>query len=86
VSFYCAPHYYWENPIENCHNNGMICDDQGLGSHNMFDDKPDNQPVHYTKSGLSNDVCLDPLWLLVVSKFQTEKNLGAQQAQQEMHH
>ena len=52
----------------------------------MFDDKPDNQPVHYTKSGLSNDVGLDLLWSVVFSKFQTEKNLGAQQAQQEMHH
>jgi hypothetical protein len=32
----------------------------GCRSDNMFDDKPDNQPVHYTKSGLSNDVGLDP--------------------------
>jgi hypothetical protein len=59
----------------------------GCRSDNMFDDKPDNQPVYYTKSGLSNDVGLDPWWFFVVSKFQTEtKKWGAQQAQQEIHH
>ena len=53
----------------------------------MFNDKPDNQPLHYTKNGLSNDVGLDFLWSMVFSKFRTEKKtLGAQQAQQEMHH
>jgi hypothetical protein len=27
----------------------------------MFDDKPENQQIHYMNSGLSNDVGLDPL-------------------------
>jgi hypothetical protein len=31
----------------------------GCRSDKMFDDTPDNQPVHYTKCGLSNDVGLD---------------------------
>jgi hypothetical protein len=47
----------------------------GCRSYNMFDDKPDNQPLHYTKSGLSNDVGLDLLWSVVFSKFQTEKKI-----------
>jgi hypothetical protein len=52
----------------------------GCRSDNMFDDKADNQPIHHTKNGrYSNDVGLDPLWFVVVSKFQTEqKNLSAQ--------
>ena len=58
----------------------------GCCSDNMFDDKPDNWPRQYTKSGLSNDVGLDPLWFVIVSKFQMEKNPGAQHVQQEMHH
>jgi hypothetical protein len=33
----------------------------GCRSDIMFDDKPDNQPIHHTNSGLSNDVGLDPL-------------------------
>jgi hypothetical protein len=48
----------------------------GCRSYNMFNDEPDNQPLHYTKSGLSNDVGLDLLWSVVFSKFQTEKKSG----------
>jgi hypothetical protein len=32
----------------------------GCRSDQMFDHKPDNQPENYAKSGLSNDVGLDP--------------------------
>jgi hypothetical protein len=39
----------------------------------MFDDKADNQPIHHTKNGRSNDVGIDPLWFVVVSKFRTEQ-------------
>jgi hypothetical protein len=43
----------------------------------MFDDKPDNQPIHYIKRGLSNNVGLDPCCFFVVSKFQMEtKTIG----------
>jgi hypothetical protein len=31
----------------------------GCRSDKTFDDKPDNQPIHYTKRGLSNDISLD---------------------------
>jgi hypothetical protein len=49
----------------------------GCPSDQMFDDKPDNQPIHYTKHGLSNDVGLDPWSFFVVSKLHTEtKKLG----------
>jgi hypothetical protein len=32
----------------------------GCCSDKMFHDKPDNKPIHYTLSGLSNNVGLDP--------------------------
>jgi hypothetical protein len=55
----------------------------------MFEDKPENQRIHYANSQVSNNVGLDPLWFVVVSKlFQMMKtrNCGMQQAQQEIHY
>jgi hypothetical protein len=42
----------------------------------IFDDKPDNQPIHYAKRGLSNDVGLDLWRVFVVSKFQRWKQIN----------
>jgi hypothetical protein len=60
--------------------------DHGCRSDIMFDDKPDNQPIHYKDSGLPNDVGLDPWCFLLFQKLRWKQNKwGVQQAQQTVH-